>query len=493
MKKYILITIATVALFSTVFISCGDDFIERPVQYSIDSENYFNSKDEYDKALIAAYEMLRSSYKNVLDGEIASDNTIYGGDGSSSEEATRVIDRMTHTSANGELKNIWDWMFAGVQRANYILEFKDKTDFEGKEQIIGEARFLRAYYHFELVKWFGGIPLKGDKRFAPGDETSIPRSSAIEVYASIEADLIYASENLSATASQPGRATSGAALALLGKAYLYESQYSGNEKWAQAAAAFQSVIDGNKYKLVDYKTIFEISGENGLESVYEVQYSDVSGEGASFDCLQCSRGNVAVGYNGPRDYKGPFYESGYSQNVPTQECVNIFDPGDKRKDVTILDPIAIGATYSPGNENTGFFNRKYIPRIGDKNLGDLNLTNPNNYRAIRYADVLLMAAEAYSKLGNDTKAKEYLNLVRDRAFGDTNHRITATGPALYDFILAERRLEFVGEGLRFFDLVRTGQAASKITGFTAGKNEVFPIPIEEIQFSGGNWKQNPIY
>ncbi|HSQ47414.1 MAG TPA: RagB/SusD family nutrient uptake outer membrane protein, partial [Lutibacter sp.] len=124
---------------------------------------------------------------------------------------------------------------------------------------------------------------------------------------------------------------------------------------------------------------------------------------------------------------------------------------------------------------------------------DQKLTSPNNYRAIRYADVLLMAAEAYQKSGNDSKAGEYLNKVRDRAFGETDHRINLSGTPLYNAILAERRVELAGEGHRFFDLVRTGKAAQEIDGFSAGKNELFPIPFEEIQFSGGNWLQNPGY
>ncbi|HEY0046234.1 MAG TPA: RagB/SusD family nutrient uptake outer membrane protein, partial [Flavobacterium sp.] len=118
----------------------------------------------------------------------------------------------------------------------------------------------------------------------------------------------------------------------------------------------------------------------------------------------------------------------------------------------------------------------------------------NNYRAIRYADVLLMAAEALNRGGiDDTRARLYLNQVRRRAFGDTNHDITAAGAALTDLIWIERRLEFVGEGHRFFDLVRTGQAPQEIEGFTPGKHELFPIPIEEIQFANGNWQQNPGY
>ena len=492
MKKYIFITVACFALFSTVFVSCSDNFVERDIEYSIGSENFFNSKSDYDKALIAAYDILQSSYINVLMGEIASDNTLAGGESPTDVIGFQQIDDMIHTPVNDNLKNLWDWMFAGVQRANYILEFKDKTDFEGKAQIIAETRFLRAYYHFELVKWFGGIPMNGDKRFTTGDETKVKRSSVQEVYASIEADLIYASQNLSPIASQTGRATKGAALALLGKAYLYQN------KFPEASATLEQVITSSKYSLVsDYASIFEMAGENGTESIFEVQYTDV--EGAGFGCLQCSEGNVAVGFSGVRNYTGPKYTSGFSFNIPTKETYNSFEVGDTRLNASLLDiaawATANSATYGKGNEDTGYFNQKYLPRLRSTNAaGDLNLTNPNNYRAIRYADVLLMAAEALNRDGiDDAKALGYLNQVRDRAFGDTNHRLSSAGAALTDAIWKERRSEFVGEGFRFFDLVRTGKAAAAITGFVAGKHELFPIPLQEIQFSNGNWSQNPGY
>ena len=492
MKKYIFITIATITILSTTTISCSDEFVNRDPVYSIDSENYFNSKSDYDNALIAAYDLLQSSYVNVLLGEIASDNTLAGGESQTDVIGFQQIDDMIHTPVNSNLRDIWNWMFAGVQRANYILEFKDRTDFEGKNQIIAEARFLRAYYHFELVKWFGPIPMNGDKRFSAGEEKTIPRSPVADVYASIEADLIFASENLAAIPSQKGRATKGAALALLGKAYLYQ------DKFTQAASTLERVISSSSYSLVtDYNTIFEDEGENGLESVFEVQYTDK--EGAGFGCLQCSEGNVAVGFSGPRNYTGSLFTSGFSFNVPTQEVVDAFEVGDNREAVAILDiaawSAATGASAGEGYEHTGYFNRKYIPRKRSADAqGDLNLTNPNNYRAIRYADVLLMAAEAYNRSGlDDAKARGYLNQVRRRAFGDVNHDISASGAALTDFIWAERRVELVGEGHRFFDLVRTGKAAQEIDGFVAGKNELFPIPIEEIQFANGNWAQNPGY
>lgn len=482
--------ILTLSLFITN--SCTDEFVDIPPEYSIDSENYFNSEDDYYMALIAAYDMLQPTYANVIVGEIASDNTLCGGENPTDVIGWQQIDNMTQTPVNSNLADIWNWMFAGIQRCNYFMEFKNKTNFDGKEQMIGEIRFLRAYYHFELVKWFGPIPIKVDERFKLGDETTIPRSPVSDVYALIESDLQYAAEVLPLTPVATGRATKGSAQALLGKAYLFQ------EKFQEAANVLEEVITSGQYSLVtDFNAIWEAEGENGPESVFEVQYTDV--EGAGFECLQCSEGNVAVGFSGVRSYEGPIFTPGFSFNVPVQEAVDQFEDGDTRKGVTILDIDAwadsTGATYTTGNEHTGYFNRKYLPRKrSDQAQPDLNLTNPNNYRSVRYADVLLMAAEAYNRGSiSDAKAMEYLNQVRRRAFGDENHDINASGSELTDAIYQERRLELMGEGHRFFDLVRWGIAAQYIDGFENGKNELFPIPQEEIGFSNGNWSQNPNY
>ncbi len=471
--------------------SCSDSFLEETERYSIDSETYFNSEDDYYDALVGAYDLLQATYVNVMLGEIASDNTLCGGESATDVIGFQQIDDMIHTPVNSNLRDIWNWMFAGVNRANFILEFQDKTDFEGREIIIGEARFLRAYYYFELIKWFGPVPLK-ETRFQLGDETIIPRAPVSEVYTLIEQDLQYAIDNLNYTAPEVGRITKGAAQALLGKAYLFQ------DKFSEAATVLEDVIANGPYDLVeDYTSIFENDNENNIESVFEVQYTDA--EGAGFECLQCSEGNVAVGFNGIRNYSGPEFDSGFSFNVPTQEAFDAYNSGDLRRDVAILDietwASANDATYATGFEHTGFFNRKYIARKGDLNTGDQNLTNPNNYRSIRFADVLLMAAEALNRGGiNDTRAQEYLNRVRRRAFGvtDTSVDITNTGTNLTNDITRERRLELMGEGHRFFDLVRTGEG-TRIPGFVAGKHEVFPIPVEEIQFANGNWDQNPNY
>jgi len=486
MKNKIL-TICTALLISGTFMTCSDDFVERTPVYSIDSENFFNSEDDYYLALIGAYDLLQSTYLNVILGEIASDNTLCGGESATDVIGWQQVDDMIHTPVNADLQNVWSWMFAGVNRANYILEFQDKTDFEGREIIIAEARFLRAYYYFELVKWFGPVPLK-ESRFELGDETTIPRSPVEDVYALIEEDLLFASNTLSYTAPQVGRATKGSAQALLGKVYLYQ------EKFTESSNVLVNLINNGPYDLVeDYDTIFESAGENNIESVFEVQYTDA--EGAGFGCLQCSEGNVAVGFSGVRNYTGPEFTPGFSFNVPVQEAVDQFEDGDERLDVAILDIDAwaaqTGATFGIGFEHTGYFNRKYIPRKRSATAqGDLNLTNPNNYRAIRFADVLLMAAEANARGGiSEDVARTYLNRVRNRA-GLVD--INTSGNELVDNIYQERRVELLGEGHRFFDLVRTGRG-NQIDGFAPNKNELFPIPFQEIQFSNGLWEQNPGY
>jgi len=474
-------------LVAFMAISCSDDFVN-VVSENESADNYFNSEEDYQKALIGAYDLLQATYLNVMIGEIASNNTLSGGESANDVIGIQQIDNMEHTPVNQQLRDIWSWMFAGVNRSNYILQYQDKTEFAGRDEVIAQARFLRAYYYFELVKFFGAVPLVVDKPLEFGEQFSVERTPVSEVYGQIEADLIFAADNLPATQSQAGRITSGAANALLGKAYLYQG------KFEESASILEKVIAG-PYRLVeDYASIFENEGENGPGSVFEIQYTDR--EGAGFGCLQCSEGNVAVGFNGIRNYSGPIFESGFSFNVPTQETVDAFEPGDIRKDVAILDIEALaeetGATYVEGYKHTGYYNRKYIARAGDLNTGDANLTNPNNYRSIRFADVLLMAAEANYKKpsSDDTRARLYLNMVRERA-GLT--AVESSGTALLDVIYHERRVELVGEGHHFFDLVRTGRAASEIDGFVAGKHELFPIPAIEIQLAGNNWEQNPNY
>jgi hypothetical protein len=481
-KIYMLLFVAAIG-----FNACSEDYVD-VVSEDANSENFFNSQADYENALIAAYDMLQSSYINVMLGEIASDNTLAGGENATDVIGIQQIDDMIHTPVNDQLTDLWRWMFAGVNRANYIMEFQNNFEFPDKPRVLGETRFLRAYYYFELVKFFGDVPLAVDQRFLFGDQFEVERTPKADIYAQIELDLIFAIDNLAYTTPDIGRATKGSAQALLGKVYLFQ------QKYMESADVLDDLIAFGPYSLVtDYATIFENDNENNSESVFEIQYSDE--EGAGFGCLQCSEGNVAVGFNGIRNYNGPTFDSGFSFNVPTQEVVDLFDSTDPRKDTAILDidafAAANSATFSTGFEHTGYFNRKYIARQGDLNTGDANLTNPNNYRAIRLADVYLMAAEAYNSGGlGDGQAQTYLNEVRTRV-GLPD--VLTSGIALTDAIFKERRLELVGEGHHFFDLVRTGRAAAEIDGFVAGKHEIFPIPLEEILLAGNRWEQNPNY
>ena len=498
MKKYMDINTLkrgfTIVATMVLMVACTDDFVDVE-SFDETTESFFNSEQDYQDALIAAYDLLQSTYLNVMLGEIASNNTLAGGESATDTPGIQEIDNMTHTAVNAQLRNIWSWMFSGVNRANYILEFQDKTDFPNKNVVLAEATFLRAYYYFELVKWFGDVPLSVDQRLLFGDQDVVERTPKAEVYAQIELDLIFAAANLPVTQAQTGRVTKGAAQALLGKAFLYQ------DKFEEAATVLEELIASGTYDLVtDYGTLFENDNENNIESVFEVQYTDE--EGAGFGCLQCSEGNVAVGFNGIRNYSGPLFESGFSFNVPVQEAYDAFEDGDVRRDVAILNIEAFaeanagfndgaGVSYVEGFEHTGFYNRKYIPRQGDANIGDAVLTNPNNYRSIRFADVLLMAAEALNRGAiSDDRAKVYLNRVRSRAGLDA---VTSTGAVLTSDIYQERRLELVGEGHHFFDLVRTGRAAAAIEGFQTGKNELFPIPSIEIELAGNRWAQNPGY
>jgi hypothetical protein len=484
-KTYIFI-----ALISAGFLAAScKKFLAVDPAYTQDAENFFQTKEDYERALTGAYDLLQGTFLSFWIGEIASDNAIAGGESVNDSQGLHQIDNMTHGGVNNELRNILRWNYTGITRVNYIMEHKDNIDFVGKDLILAEARFLRAFYYFELVKFFGDVPLIIDKRIGIDEATSIPRAPKDEVYAQIEEDLLAASSVLPLNASQKGRATKGAALSLLGKAYLYQN------KFAEAATTLDQVIASGKYDLfAEYDQLFSVANENNSETVFDIEYTGL--EGGSYGCLICLEGNAAPGFQGIRQYNGPVYGDGNSYNLPTPSLYNAFSPIDPRRDATILDieafiasqpnPESISYAIGAGG-HTGYYNNKYIKRQGEFGLPDNDLTSPVNYRVIRYADVLLMAAEAHFQNGNTSYAQQLVNQVRSRA------GIPGISVNSVNVIYAERRFELSGEGHRFFDLVRTGQAASSIDGFVTGKHELFPIPQVEIDLAGGNWSQNPGY
>jgi hypothetical protein len=471
-----------------LFTSCKK-FLSVDPPYAQDAENYFQTPDDYDRALTGAYDMLQGSFLSLWIGEIASDNSIAGGESVNDSQGLHQIDNMTHGGVNNELRNIMRWNYTGITRVNYIMENKDNIDFPEKQHILAEARFLRAYYYFELVKFFGDVPLIIDKRLGIEEAQQLPRAPKAEVYAQIEADLNFAIGVLNPVAAQKGRATKGAAQALLGKAYLYQKKYS------EAVTILDEVRNSGLYSLIpNYADLFSVSNEDNSETVFDVQYTGL--EGGGYGCLICLEGNAAPGFQGIRQYTGPVYGDGNSYNLPTEELYNAFSPIDPRRGHTILDieafiaaqPDPSSITYAIGaGGHTGYYNNKYIKRQGEIGLPDNDLTSPVNYRVIRYADVLLMAAEAHFHLGNNQTAQQLVNQVRVRA------GIPGIPVQSLNDIYKERRFELSGEGHRFFDLVRTEQAAQYIAGFIPGKHELFPIPQVEIDLAGGNWQQNSGY
>jgi len=471
-----------------MFTGC-EKFLNVNPPFTQDAENYFQTPADYEMALTGAYDLLQSTFMNVWIGEIASDNTIAGGESVNDSQGLHQLDDMTHGGVNNELRSVMRWMYSGITRCNFIMENKDNIDFTGKDKIIAEAKFLRAFYYFELVKFFGDVPLVIDQRIGAEEVTQIERAPKADVYAQIESDLTSAITDLDLISLIKGRASKGAAQSLLGKVYLYQNKFS------EAATAFDEVINSGAYALInDYSQLFSVASENNSETVFDVEYTGA--EGGGYGCLVCLEGNAGPGFQGIRQYVGPVYGDGNSYNLPTQNLYDAFSSFDGRRDVTILDIEAFIAeqdnpdliSYAIGaGGHTGYYNNKYIKRQGEIGLPDNDLTSPVNYRVIRYADVLLMAAEAHFQTGNSSAAQGYVNQIRVRA-GVQPFPISSI-----EDIYNERRLELACEGHRFFDLVRTGQAEQHIDGFVVGTHELFPIPQLEIDLAGGNWSQNPGY
>ncbi len=471
--------------------------------FKITDLEYLKTEGDYRSLAIGVYAPLQWLNQIVPIGDIISDNSVTGGESASDVQSLQQINNFTHTPVNDALADLWQSCYEGINRANYMHQFKDKNpqditiSFPGKDALYGEVYFIRAYYYFTLVKMYGGVPLFVEKRLTLADLNNITRSSQADVYKQIELDLTNAIAVLPVVQAEKGRITKYAAQALLGKVYLYQNKYTA------AAAMLENVITSNAFTLVtDFNSIFLPSGENGTESVFEIQYSNASG---TYDWNHQTRGqgNYSVQQCGIRGLNGSGampYSGGWSTNLPTQNLASAYTAGDKRKAVTVLD-IEAYKTANPGfnityqvapYQNTGLYNQKYLPRKGESS-GQIELNYSNNFRTIRYADVLLMAAEAFNKSSGDVKALTYLNLVRRRAFGNTANDVNAAGTALYEAILAERRLELAMEGERFFDLVRTGKAPAVLgpLGFVTGKNELFPIPQGEVDLAG--LQQNPNY
>ena len=478
-----------------IFVGCSDVVEFDPHdEYQVTEADYLQTESDYQTMAVSCYTPTQWLNQIVVIGDIASDNAVAGGENASDVLTLQNIDDFDYQllANNSTLEDLWKSAYEGVNRTNYLISYKDvnllgnTVDFDGKEALYGEIHFLRAYFYFNLVKMFGDVPLFTDGKLGITDFGTLQRSPKTEVYAQIETDLSAAISILPTSQGQQGRITKYAAQALLGKVYLYQ------EKFDLAAPMLENVVNGPFSLVSDYDSIFLLSGENGPESIFEVQYSNGSPY-YNWGGQTRGQGNYAVQQCGIRGLSGSAdmpYNPGWSTNLPSQDLAAAFEDGDQRKDATCFD-VAAYAAANPGLnvtfqeapfKNTDLYNKKYLPRKGQTS-GQVELNYENNQRIIRYADVLLMAAEANLRgtSGSATKAQTYLDMVRDRAFGDEDHRVTATIQAVWD----ERRLELGMEGDRFFDLVRTGQASAILgSGYSTATNGLFAIPQREIDISG---------
>jgi hypothetical protein len=341
------------------------------------------------------------------------------------------------------------------------------------------------------MRYFGNAPLITEPQGADDYfNLNIPGPSGL--MAQIETDLTDAIDNLpeTVTGNEMGRVTKSAAQALLARAYLFSNDAT---KMSDVASLCEDIITSNLYSLeANYADIFDRQHEFGVESIFEIAYTESSLQGWWQFGSGGGEGNVGTQFIGMRDYNGPTYATGWGFCPISTELVTAMS-ADPRFTHTVIDAASLqGASYTAGYQNTGYFMKKYAPISANAALdGDPALNWGTNTRVIRYADVLLMAAEANARTNSESTALGYLNQVRNRVGLPAK---SSSGAQLIDDIMEERRFELACEGHRFHDLVRTGKA-SEILGSQGyqSHNNYFPIPQNELDASNGALTQNPGY
>jgi len=482
--------------------SCSEDFVTINPEGKFDSSIYFSNEQQCYAALMGTYDPLRKNtggFENLVAMLNAGSDDFYAGGGSSTD-GNGIQNFSTHSLSSISIPgSFWNDHYQGVARANMLiskLPAASMTD-AVRTRFAAEAKTLRAFYYFNLVRLFKNIPLV----LEPLTTQTIynPEQVTPEViYAQIEKDLLEAIPALPNTvlaATEAGRFNKGAAQALLGKVYLFEG------KKPQAVAVLAEVNGtpgatnqyGNKL-LTKFSDLWVTSNKFNAESLIEVSHSSGGNTDWSFWGQGKDEGNSLNQMIGPRGYSRPTgsdaadLPSGWAFNPVTQNLYDVMK-NDPRFGATIYDLKALKAAgkadYIPAYQDTGYFLNKYLPRQSDVRTGGGNqeLNYKQNSYVIRLADTYLMEAEA---LGSGARAQALLDAVRARV-GLTPVPVTLAA------IKLERRMELAGEGHRFFDLVRWGDAATALAdrGFNAGTDEIFPIPYTEL--NGTKLKQNPKY
>jgi hypothetical protein len=501
MKKtnyYILLALVGTQLIS----SCKKSWLEATPRGTTFESGYYKTPAEAFSGLVAVYDPLGmeagGTYANKIGPlNAASDDCYAGGASNGSDMNTwQVWNNYTLDAGVGPQTEFWNRNYTGIYRANVLLTklgtvpgLSDAL----KARYTAEAKMLRAYYYFDLLRLFKNIPMFTEP-IPTAEIFNQLQAKPEDVYAQIEKDLNEAIPDLPNTvpkATEGGRMTKGAGKALLGKVILYQNKDS---RMLEAANLFEDINKvGNVYGyglVPSFPDIFRPDNKFNSESIFEIVHTSVAN--GSWNGWPNFEGNVAVQMFGSRAYNGPKYQAGYGFNTLTLNLVNAIKTDPRYKfTVANIDSIKQTGTgnYEASYQNTGYFIEKFAPLTQWRSTGGGNfeVNYPNDVMEIRLADTYLMEAEALVRGNGDAvKAAYYLNAVRNRV------GLGPVAPTL-DNIYNERRLELATEGHRWFDLVRTGKAAATLAfkGFVAGKHEILPIPLSEL--NNTKLKQNPNY
>lgn len=531
------------------FGSCEDFLSKEPI--GRDTENvFYTDAENCELAVNACYDVLTwgqgpvptdpmssgylGHFEEFMVGDILSDDALKGGSGPSDEKQIQEMKEWRATADLDKSASAWSNLYAGIYRCNSVISNLEDSPIDGnlKDRFMGEVCFLRGYYYFYLVRLFGGVPLI-TKPLLRSEAGSLQRSSMAEIYTLIESDLMQAAlllpEKSEYDEEDMGRATRGAALAYLARAIMYQlgTDNTNSHSWEEVYDYTDSIIHSGEYYLAgNYAEVFEMEGENGPGSIFEVQCAEnTTGE----DWGSIMGGTISTVFQGNREHWG------WGFNDPTEDLVNAFGEKDPRLACTVYgdgDVVhGVVQKWFSGAESP-YLNRKAALDPAFRPAGD-GKDSPQNLRKFRYADILLMNAEAACYTGREAVAIQRVNQVRERARNSTRPKGSVegqntyetynpgevlvedipsdlTGNDLLEAIWNERRLELAMEGLRFWDLVRTGRYIDVLPNETIrtsclshcleGTNfegtttfiPVLPIPRSEVE-SWGVTPQNPNY
>lgn len=484
---------------SFLVIACSKDFIDVEIVGKLSEDQFYKTDEDALQAVTAVYDYMQYEdfFSWYLLKTLPSDESNCSGSGSGDQPHLQVLDIFNWTANNGAIRRVWNQTYGTINRANLVIN-KTASENDLKTRLVAEAKTLRAYNYFELVSQWGDVPIILDM-LAPSEFAAYPRVSKNEVYAQIAKDLTEAIPILPVksqySTEDKFRVSKGTAQAILGKAYLYQ------ENWSKAVELFTDVVNSGEYQLEpNFAKIFGVKGEFGLGSIMETSFTNRETPFPWGRAMECNVVIRLMGIKAGVYTKAPgdtLIGGGWAFNQPRAKLYNAYiNAGDVVRRIETLmseaELVAKGGNWSNPDfwGYDGFIRRKYGTYSTETYDGISTSDYGTNWRLIRYSDVLLMLSEAYYRLGDEVNARLEINKVRARVqLGD----ITASGNALFEAIVTERQLELALEGHRYPDLIRWGLAAQELGtfGFTQGKHELLSIPGAEVRSAG--LTQNPGY